>query len=255
MTEPAAATTQSSGARTYAIPTAAGDIHLPSVTTILKVMDRPPLIQWAANTAAAYALDNQEWVDNLLSVNKRKEAYDGIRYAHRERRDTAATRGTDIHDVLERFILGEEIPPEDQSPYFRSALSFISDWDAKFEASEATVYNLTEGYAGTMDALVRVEGGELLVADWKSRQGKRVSQTGIWETELLQVAAYANAEFVLLPSGVSVALPAVAGGLVVALCLDGFRVGVADLVADFGGFRMAKGLFDWREGLKGRNKE
>ena len=254
MTEPTAATTTPSGARTYTIPGTDGDIHLPSVTTILNVVSKPALTQWAANTAAAWALDNQEWISNLLSVNKRKEAYDGIRYAHRDRRDTAATRGSDIHAVLERFVLGEEIPPEDQSPYFRSALSFISDWGAEFEASEATVYNLSEGYAGTMDALIR-SSGALLVADWKSRQGKRVSRTGIWETELLQVAAYAHAEFVLLPSGESVAFPGVDGALVVALCEDGFRVGVADLVEDFGGFLAAKGLFDWREGLKGRDKE
>jgi hypothetical protein len=154
--------------------------------------------------------------------------------------------------VIERYLLGGEVSAEEQSPYFRAARDFISDWGLGLEAAEATVYNVTYGYAGTMDALMSTDTGRIGVVDWKTRQGKRVSQTKVYETELLQAAAYARAEWILLPNGESVAMPAVDGGSVVALCEDGFKVGRAELPGDFEAFLAAKYLYDWREGWKER---
>ena len=246
MTDPKHAKTTKAG-RTYTIPGPDGTdtLEVPSVTTILGILSKP-LHYWSANEVARFAIKNNDRICNLLAVNETDAAYDLLRKSPWESRDTKASKGTAVHDVIERFLLGEEIPTDDQTPYFRAARDFLTDNSLEIEMAEATVYNLTHGYAGTLDAMTVFKDWRDVV-DWKTRQGKRVKGTRVYDSELLQIAAYAHAEGILLPDGTTLPMPDISGGAVVMLCEDGFKVGRADLDRDFKGFLAAKELYDWRK--------
>ena len=165
-------------------------------------------------------------------------------------RDKAAEKGTSVHAIVEKIILGDDSAlniSAAEFPFVEAFRQFVQDHPTgTFEASEMTVFNLSIGYAGTADALFRV-GGRLGVTDWKSKAGKKAADVTAYETELLQVAAYAHAEHVLLPDGSVQPFPQVDGGMVVNLCDDGYAISKIDMERDFAGFKAAHALHKWRE--------
>ncbi len=247
-------TTKKDGSRTYSVPDADGNlIDLPSVTTILRIVNKPALIYWAANSVANYALDNLDTINELMGVlgedGDRDGAYRLLKGSPWSHRDRAANVGSSVHDSIEKMILGQDVDvPIYAQPFVDAWGEFIRDYNGTFEASEMTVYSLTHGYAGTCDALMKY-GDRLGVTDWKTRAGKKAASQSAYETELLQVAAYAKAEFALLPDGSSERLPQIDGGSVVMLCPDGYAITKIDMERDFAGFLAAKELFDWRASI------
>lgn len=244
-------TTKADGSRTYTIPNEDGTTdEYPSVTTILQVVAKPALTTWAANSVARYAVDNHDTITDLLNKDDRDGAYRLLKGSPWAKRDKAAGTGTDTHALIERLILGEELEPSDygaEAPYLRAFLSFVSDHpNSTFEASEMTVFSRTHRFAGTLDALM-AHGDRVGAVDWKTRGGKRVEETKVYETERLQVAAYMNAEFALLPDGSVERLPLLDGGSIVMLCVDGYKVERVES-GDFAGFLAARELFKWKEG-------
>lgn len=243
-------TTNADGTRFYTVPDGqGGTVDLPSVTTVLQVVSKP-LHYWAANQVAQYAVDNLPEIVSLVDKGDRDGAYDLLKRAPWRKRDKAAEKGTSVHALVERIILGDDVNAVDVDPaeyaYVQAFRQFVNDYGTDFEASEMTVFNLTLGYAGTLDALLRVNG-RLGALDWKVRAGKKAASAVPYETELLQVAAYVNAEYVLLPDGTTEPMPAVDGGTVVMLCEDGPAYGKIDKVRDFEGFQAALALFKWKE--------
>ena len=241
-------TTSRDGTRFYTVPDGegkGGTVDLPSVTTILKVLDKPGLIYWAANSVADYAIENHATVGALLAKDDRDGAYQLLKKSPWSQRDRAAVSGTEVHDIIERLILGQQVDvPVAAQPYIDAWGKFVGDYGNNFEASEMTVYSLTHGYAGTADALLRV-GDRLGVCDWKTARGKSYRKRKAYTAELLQVAAYANAEYALLPDGSAERLPTIDGGTVVALCDDGYSATKIESDYHFRGFVAALGYHRW----------
>ncbi len=194
-----------------------------SVTTILQVVAKTGLPYWAAKTVQEYALEQIP----LLVQSLRRRACDSkgndrcglcrdcvaldLRRAPDRLRDEAADRGKRIHHIAERHTLTGEIDPhaDDIAPYVEQYLKWRHQFQPTFDASEMTVLNRAHGYAGTLDAIVRLGWcppatkhliGVPLVEDTKS--GK-----GVYPEYALQLAAYRWAERVLLPLGDEVDLP------------------------------------------------
>jgi len=161
-------------------------------------------------------------------------------------RDTAAKRGTAIHkasedvvranarEAMQLILEGKPLPewPEPLRPYMENGfLPWVRDYRPVVEATEATVYNRTQQYAGTLDLLAavrhpRVSPG-VKVIDYKS--GNR-----IYPESALQVAAYSRGEFVGGPDGVTeLAMPAVdqEWGYVLHLTPKGYFFRPADIRA------------------------
>src|SRR5258708_6237488 len=88
---------------------------LTGVTTILQVISKPALIQWAANMACDH-LENQ--FKNIVFPSKDGDgiehmdiSYQGLfdlvkeaRIAHRKKKEGAADVGTKAHDWIERYV-------------------------------------------------------------------------------------------------------------------------------------------------------
>jgi hypothetical protein len=189
----------------------------PSVTTILRAVNKPALINWAANEERKLIMDAlRNCMDSIpqgqkmsrLQFFSRLEDFIGEQKAHVKIRNKAGDIGSEIHAMAEwqlRRELKQEVGPEPKLS--DPALQGWSAWDDWRQRTnlvpllvEQTVWSNKHGYAGTLDLLcemdlpvqdidgefTNLEGRGKVMADWKS--GK-----GIYVESRLQTAAYVEA--------------------------------------------------------------
>lgn len=162
-----------------------------SVTSALKVLDKPALIGWAERMGVEGALRLERAgalrdisVEDALGVVRREgEGADA-------KRDAGADRGQAIHDVLQQYVEHGTLPTVgDFHPQVRGYVQGLCKWllQAKPEPImwEAVVGSVTHGYAGRFDLLATIDGQRTLV-DLKTSKG-------IFTEHHLQVAAYCKA--------------------------------------------------------------
>lgn len=194
----------------------ANGVKVPGVTTLLsKGLPKPALVNWAARTAAEYAVDNWE----SLSSAPISERLDQIRNAPNASKNAAALRGTKLHDAAQQ--LQEQgvvdVDPE-QLPLVESYLKFCVDWDLHAEHVESAVYSVTHGYAGTLDLIATLCDGRRWLLDLKTSKG-------VYGDMALQQAAYRFAEFLAVSETEHIRMPQVDAVGIVHVRADG-----ADLV-------------------------
>lgn len=200
MSDPRNATTTNRG-RTYRWR----DETFDSVTTIIGGgVPKPALQGWGQKLVAETAVRKVE----IWMGMEPQEAVDWLKRAPYRETEKAAVQGTDIHAWAERWALGDrgliDNLPEAQQPYGRAWQQFIAEWQPVWEMSEASVYNRAYGYAGTLDALMRIERNDLGLGLVDYKTGK-----GVYPKVAMQLAAYRHAEFIGLPNGDEVPMPAV----------------------------------------------
>jgi hypothetical protein len=165
------------------------DLYIRAATAILKRgYAMPGLLQWAKNHTA-------EEAEQILQV--------------------AGDRGDAVHQAIALILSGVQVDRQtkvlaDNNVDYRNLtdsewdciLSFERFWNAhqpKLIAFEQTVANVQDGYAGTLDAIIRLTKscgarccnctdfvGYPVLVDWKT-------SGGIWDNYGAQVAAYAMA--------------------------------------------------------------
>lgn len=166
---------------------------VPGVTTILGVLDKPAIPKWAAAQVAEYVADNPSAITALRDMGRGPmiQALKGIPW---EKRDTAAARGTALHDYAEAILRGDEIDVEEQHvPVIENAIAFMEDWQIKPLLIEEAVASREHRWAGKLDLIASyrhpLTGHEGVgIFDWKS--GKALYPEYAW-----QLSAYAHAEF------------------------------------------------------------
>lgn len=167
-----------------------------SVTTLLKEgLPKPALMGWGVKVTAEYAVDNLDMLQ-AVAAKDRDAALKLVKDARWRKSSEAAARGSDVHRAAEQLAYGEtpEVEP-DIMPYVEQYARFLEEHRPTFELAEATVYNLTYHYAGTLDAIVTV-GGRKCVLDMKTTP-KRPGETRPPYPEVAQqLAAYRHAELV-----------------------------------------------------------
>lgn len=166
--------------------------ELPSVTSVRRMAGVPHgLHQWSITQVVNRALDN------LGSIVARAAGRDPgqlavirteLRRAATEERDRAAHLGTAVHDAAAKGASLLAVPPE-VAPRLRQYIDWLEASGAEILASEFQTWNLTVGYAGTADLMVRFPNGSIWVLDLKT--GK-----GVYSEHALQLIAYLMAEFV-----------------------------------------------------------
>jgi len=150
-------------------------IKLPNVTSILGIVNRPGLINWA--------------------VKLTKQGED-----HNVERDKAAELGTQVHKAIQYHLSEGKVNAND---YELEVLAMLGRWVEWYEdsgisiiATEKMIYHPYHKYAGTVDALGMDSNGKLVVLDWKSG--------GIWPEMAVQVSAYARAVECLVENFITV---------------------------------------------------
>lgn len=160
---------------TYAYATKEG-VRLPSVTTIISLLDRPALIGWAGKLCIAAGWEAGK--KSLPPPYWRNVCY--------SQRDNAAESGTQAHALFERALLGETVVRAEETDQAWRAFQNAQEWreglSIKFEVwpHEKPLVSVL-GFGGTPDAIAK-QGGSYALADWKTG--------GIYPEQLIQLAAY-----------------------------------------------------------------
>lgn len=173
------------------------DELLPGVTTILGTLNKPALVQWAANEAVKYVenapifklpLQGDEW---RVKPDELKAVLEEARTAHAKKRDKAADQGTDVHAQIETYIKscietnkGVALAHStDEAPQASKFVDWAMTNGAVFHESEKKLYSPLHKFAGTTDFTATVNG-KRLVGDIKTT-------SGIYDlSPFLQCAAY-----------------------------------------------------------------
>lgn len=167
-------------------------VEYPSVTTIRRMAGMPfGLHQWAVSKVVDRAVGELDALNRRVTSNDEvtlKAAKTWLRSASTEERDRAANLGTAVHEAAARGMKIGDVTPE-IAPFLSQYLNWVEDTGVEIVLSERQAWNLTMGYAGSFDALVRFPDKTTYIVDLKT--GK-----GTYPEHCLQAVAYAMAEFV-----------------------------------------------------------
>jgi hypothetical protein len=180
------------------------------VTTLINAgFPKPALVNWAAKSVAEYVTDNFDLVRDVRAQG-RSECLDLLKGAHYRDRDRAAARGTEVHALAEKIIHGQEAQvPEHLIHYVNGYVLWLDEWDVTPIVTEKVCANREHWYAGTFDAIIEFNAGQLagsrFLVDWKTSRS-------VYGETAMQLAAYQHAEFYLSEEGgAEVPMPTVHG--------------------------------------------
>lgn len=194
--------TNANGARFYTVE----GVEMPSVTTILQVINKPALIKWAENTSKAAVMEAA--ADLYIDLGKMPKGSPPMTRASyvaslesrlgkqraTERESAKATEiGSQAHALVEwhvRRMLGQVVGPRPAATQPAEwAFMAFEDWanSVNFQPiyTEFTTHSMTHRYAGTADMLAMVNGRRV-VLDLKTSKS-------VYAEYFLQIAAYARA--------------------------------------------------------------
>lgn len=158
---------------------------LPSVTTILQVLDKPMVRQWQAEqlilAITTATLKPGETVDEMVKRVIVTEK------SHDEARDIAAKRGTETHANIEAILRGAEVPYPEHIEQAEKAATLVTEELGQADYLEKVLVG--PGYAGTADWVQTTVGG-VKVVDFKTCRSVPAKP---YTEHRLQAAAYARA--------------------------------------------------------------
>lgn len=163
-----------------------------SVTTALKIINKPALIQWAANMATDYIIENiapGQAYDEL----ELEAIWEEARRAHNKKKVYAGKIGTVLHRWVEDYInykcgKGEK-PTLPVNPKLRKSckkfLAWVKKHKVKFLAAEQVVFSKKYLYCGTTDFICIIDGKKYI--------GDLKTSKGIYPEQVVQASAYRQA--------------------------------------------------------------
>lgn len=235
------------GSRFYIDPDD-GAIKVPGVTSVVGQLPKDFLTFWAAKESATAAVENWDIVSQLVQRDP-AGAIDYLKNAHRRKSRAATDLGSAAHDYFERLARGEVVNDRhvhiDVKPHVRWFREFLAEIQPEFLYLEETVWSDAHRYAGSFDAIARVDG-EIVVLDWKTSKA-------VYDSVALQLSAYRYADRIILADGSGVVdVPEMAGGAVLHVRPEGWQfVPVKCDRTVFASFLNLRGTFDWEtEGKK-----
>lgn len=160
--------------------------RIPGVTTILgDGMPKPALVGWGIKSVAEYAIDHWDELADA-EISERLSTLKGAPYADR---DQAARRGTEVHNLAESLIHGDEVDvPAELAGHVKAYVDFLDTWQPEPVLVEATVYHLAFGYAGSLDLIADFADGKRRLCDVKT------SRSGVYGETAYQLTGYRYAE-------------------------------------------------------------
>lgn len=210
-----------------------------SVTSIIGCLAKPALVPWAAKCAAKRAIANENVWHSIQVEEGEEAAAKWIAKAHRDESGYKMTMGSLVHHLCENYDAPELV--QDKTDWFLSQLSgsrqdnerkalahldtwrrFLDEQNVKILHQEMTVYHRDYHYAGTLDAVVTIDGEGPYVLDIKTG-GVYGQQAG------MQMAAYRNATHYLDDYGYSGPFDTeIKGGVVLQLKQKSYKLHFVD---------------------------
>lgn len=178
-----------------------GEKEYTGITTVLRTMAKPALIQWAANEACKYMAETAKTHltdDGGIAFTNAEEftrILEEARTAHSKKKEAAGTHGTNTHALVEQWILAhiKTLSGKPTSPTghaYDSIMPFI-DWAVDnvdhFLFAERPVHSKSLYLAGTIDFGCVMNDGSRRVGDLKTGSG--IYYEAILQTEFYQLLA------------------------------------------------------------------
>lgn len=165
------------------------------ITSVLKVINKPALIQWSANEAVSYIENNFPTVEQIMNGFKLSDLFKEAKVAHRKKKEDAGLAGTDVHAEIEAYInycmeqSGFALPlkasiKEEVAPQTLQFVNWAVSKNVKFLASEIRLYSEKLWVAGTADFICEIDG-KLYVGDVKT-------SSAVYPEYFIQTSAYAH---------------------------------------------------------------
>jgi hypothetical protein len=172
---------------------------LPSVTSVLGVMEKPQLTAWKIEQAIMASLTLPKEDNESLEEYAKRVVKDS-----KESTTRAAEHGTKMHTEMENILLGRACSKDEAlGPYIETFKEWASDNVEKTYWCEKALVGA--GYAGRCDAYVRLKGVGDAIIDLKNRKvNPRYSP--FYDTDCAQIYAYISACENPKAAGVSVVL-------------------------------------------------
>lgn len=165
--------------------------QMTGVTTVLGVIAKPALIQWAADMACEYIAGHiGEAFTYPLEADKFKTLLAEARTAHTKKKEAAGTKGTDTHALVEEYIKSCISKDGDahafgggDDPMAQKFAGWAQENNVKFIASEKKVFSKSWFVAGTFDFSFEKDG-KRFIGDLKTMKK-------VWDrVPFMQTAAY-----------------------------------------------------------------
>ena len=167
-----------------------GEGPLPSVTTVLEILDKPALSTWKAQQAVRALHHDVRVATTPQTFGMDEDAV--VKWALNEVRKTrtdAASVGSGVHHLADMALRASESDPtgwqtdESTQPYLDAFRAFTDRYSrSSFVSSEKMVWSLN-GYAGTYDLLMMIEQELWLLGpqDWGPHRlsGVRASASSV----------------------------------------------------------------------------
>src|SRR3990167_7665561 len=156
---------------------------LMGVTSVLSVISKPTLIQWAANMAC-------DFIDSARQSEKFKIEDLGYilkeaRTAHKKRKEKAGDWGTKLHEAIEIWIKESKLPTdldESQMIAFDNFKNWADEKKVEFLESEKHLYSKEMWLGGIVDLVFRMDGKKYI--------GDIKTSSGIYNEAFFQMGGY-----------------------------------------------------------------
>jgi hypothetical protein len=172
---------------------------LTGVTTILGVIAKPMLIQWAANMAVEYIENHPDtgWDNDDKRFTCTAEILLEAKTAHKKKKESAGDWGTIVHAGCEHWCITKIIPThvevmgtvhevkEDHLVAINHFVKWATENNVEFISNEKHVYSREGWYGGIVDLVMKIDG-KVWIGDIKT-------SSGIYEEAFFQIAGYHQA--------------------------------------------------------------
>jgi len=212
-----------------------------ATTVLSKSIPKPALIAWAANESAKFAVNQWDELATLPIVDRLER----IKKEWRGVRDRAALRGTEVHNLAEKVVHGEEVEvPDHLAGHLEAYIQFLDDFQVVPVLVEKAVFSRSYKYAGTFDLVAEINGIRWLL-DIKT------NASGVYAETALQLAAYRFADFYIEDDLSEHAMPEVERTGVIHVTASGYElVPVIANRDEFGTFCHAIQMANWMDDNK-----
>lgn len=138
-------------------------LFVPGATSILGILDKPALIQWASNKTAEHVLANLKGGEDRATIERVCGEATG---KHTRLKEEAGAIGSDLHELAHSLFTGRPVEVPEDVPT-QKALIALQEWIAQNDVKpidvEQIVFSRAAYYAGTFDLLCSLNGRLALV--------------------------------------------------------------------------------------------
>jgi hypothetical protein len=161
---------------------------LPSITNYLGILDKPMLSAWRVEQGILAALTLPRLEHELDDEFAKRVVTDSESQVTQ-----AANRGTAIHNILENYLLGLPIDPNQEFLHLViPTIEWLSQNVKLCHYTEKTVVH--PRFAGRLDMKADIAGIGLAVIDFKTRKKGKDGKFAVYPENGLQLSAYLEAD-------------------------------------------------------------